>query len=101
MKTRDEMLAHVRRIRDNIAEDPSFDHLADVLGAGSVTFEVEKTNDRNEPFKVVGGCIYAPEMPRITDEFVLAHWGGEVLVAHFTDETRRDILDFFKTLYHC
>ena len=101
MKTRNEMLAHVRRIRDNIAKDPSFDHLADVLGAGSVTFEVEKTNDCGEPFKVVGGCIYAPEMMRITDEFVLAYWGGEMLVAHFTDETRRDILDFFKTLYHC
>lgn len=101
MKTRDEMLAYVRRIRDNIAEDPSFDHLADVLGAGLATFEVEKTNDRDEPFRVVGGCIYALEMTRITDEFVLAYWGGEVLVAHFTAETRRDILDFFKTLYHC
>ena len=65
-----------------------------------MTFEVEKTNDCGEPFKVVGSCIYAPEMPHITDEFVLAHWGGEVLVAHFAYETRRDILDFFRTLYH-
>lgn len=98
-KTLIDIKTWVNEIANRIRVMSTPDEVADMVGAGNVTFEVDRKPTGK--LEVVGGCIYAPEAPVITDQFVYNFWGGTVVTSEpFDPETRAMMVDFFSMLYH-